>query len=174
MPIYWDQFTWEAFASLTTGAAAVAGAVLVGLRQVAITNRQTSILERQTSLEEVKIRVDLHERRMAVYDTAGSYLAAALREARPPSTDIDRKFQNARSDATFLFGPRVNGELKAIFTTMIRYEAAWKAIDRTRNTSNADDNDREHSLFEALERHYAGLATLFSEEMSLGSSYRQL
>jgi nucleoside permease NupC len=58
--IYWSSFIWEVFATLATGLAAVAAALVIGLRQmgiakdqVAIADRQSRILANQAHLEEL-------------------------------------------------------------------------------------------------------------------------
>ena len=58
-PIYWSAFSWEAFATLATGLAAVGGAVWILMRQ------QLS-LDRQVELQELKLRSDLFDRRFVV------------------------------------------------------------------------------------------------------------
>ena len=44
-PIYWNQFSWEAFATLATGILAVAAAAWVGYGQLKLQRRQTELLE---------------------------------------------------------------------------------------------------------------------------------
>lgn len=45
--IDWQSFTWEAFATLATGAAAVVAATLVGFRQIRLAHQQTELARRE-------------------------------------------------------------------------------------------------------------------------------
>jgi len=88
--IDWTAFTWEAFATLATGLAAVIAAFVVGLRQAAISQRQALILDRQVALAETALRGELYDRRIAIYDAVAESIERFLddiREGRPLDSD---------------------------------------------------------------------------------------
>jgi hypothetical protein len=65
--IYWSAFDWQAFATLATGLAAVAGAVWIGLKQTEI-SANTRNLQQENATADLKFReqnfrLDLFERR---------------------------------------------------------------------------------------------------------------
>lgn len=122
--IDWQEFTWEAFATLLTGLAAVVAAVIVGLRQaaiqreqVAVAARQTKILDRQTALAELTLRNDLFEKRHDVYRATKNLLIKAVQNGGWVSYNdsIRHDFLIAMDKATFLFRPSVKNDLQVIW-----------------------------------------------------------
>lgn len=99
-PIDWCAFTWEAFATLVTGLAAVGGATLVGLRQA--------------SLQGLDIRLQLFERRYEVLRGIEEYMAWAIQLRRVPPDELASDFLRARSDAAYLFSKPVVDQLRTL------------------------------------------------------------
>ena len=122
--IDWGAFTWEAFATLATGLAAVAGAVWVGSRQMniayaqtRISLKQTAILDRQNRLEESKLRAELFDRRMLVYEATADFLIN-LRDIRGQSAGVAERlqtFSQKMRESEFLFAPKVHRGLVEIW-----------------------------------------------------------
>ena len=78
-PIAWKEFSWEAFATLATGLAAVAGATWVGLRQLRISQRlietqQVQIdlasiaSDREYAMQQQEFRLALFEKRFQILE----------------------------------------------------------------------------------------------------------
>lgn len=161
-PIDLSAFSWEALATLLTGFMAVGGAIFIGHRQV-------RILDRQTALAELNTRIALHDQRMAVYLAARRYLGQIVTEAAPADNDEQRAFERAMGDATFLYGPEVNAELRAIYVAANNYRATWTMIRVTERKGGqaAEHNDREHRQFEILSNLLTHLAEAFAPELTL-------
>jgi hypothetical protein len=106
--IAWCDFSWEAFATLFTGLAAVGGAICVGLKQVAISRRQTAILERQVKLQAQSLRSDRFDRRYRVFEeTQNLILGVFGPDGDAPSYETSRPFLTAMGEARFLFDESV-------------------------------------------------------------------
>jgi hypothetical protein len=104
--IAWHDFSWEAFATLTTGVLAVAAAIVVGLRQL-------SILAAQARLEELKLRSDLYDRRYEVFQAARNWIGFVFRTGRAPDIQDEEfaDFMLGIQAARFLFSKKVVDEL---------------------------------------------------------------
>ncbi len=117
MAVYWDQLSWEAFATLATGFAAVIAATIIGLRQAKIASKQaeisgnqTEILKRQVALQEQTFRAELYERRMHIYNSAKSYYAACL-SFEPLSDGVQDGITESAGSAAFLFNEEFSDAL---------------------------------------------------------------
>ena len=136
--IDWHAFTWEAFATLVTGLAAVIGAVWIGLRQVAITRRQTKIADRQTSIlayqaeiADLAVRSDLFERRFEVYDRIDRFLTEASTGKFVREVLFDASLLSAQRTAKLIFPPQVYDGINELWQ---------KAYELSRANRTADDN----------------------------------
>ena len=170
MTVDWEAFTWEAFATLMTGASAVIGAVCIGIRQSAISHRQTEILHRQVSIEELRLRSELFDRRFAVYEATEAYLAHAIDIDGPPSRDIEQVFFDAKKRASFLFSATTQATLKEIATTGAELMSVGSKLRRTNHLDGTPDWDlsqRQQSCLEELSIHYENLAVAFGGDMQL-------
>jgi hypothetical protein len=172
LPIHWEEFSWEAFATLATGLAAVVAAFIVGRSQVAISRRQTEILERQVGLDALKLRSELFERRMVVYEATKDFLIAIIQHAREPDGSIWRAFILAVDQAKFLFRPATHAELLAIRDLCGRFFVANAAkaanFASTGKYGTPEEIDREHTLFLAINDRLTNLSDTFGDELSLG------
>ena len=110
-PIYWAEFSWEAFAALFTGIAAVGGAIYIGKRQTKIAERQTEILNRQTLLAEQELRIQLLEKRSACVAAMREITGAWNVNARF-SNDEHEKFRQLLWDAQILYPSAVADKIK--------------------------------------------------------------
>jgi hypothetical protein len=161
--------TWEAMAILLTGAGAVIGAVVVGLRQASISERQATISERQAEIQEhlgnieaLKVRADLFERRQVIYRATNDWLSYAYaygRVARPYAsaaeieveelTDeektIAKGFQIAVHDSRFLFRPAVHDALRGLraMGTALRRTDRSIASEKRRAERRGDEPNLE-------------------------------
>ncbi|MBI5941438.1 MAG: hypothetical protein HY859_13525 [Caulobacterales bacterium] len=97
-PIVLSDFSWEAFATLVTGALAVGGAVWIH-------RRQTLILDRQVEIEALKTRIELFDRRMKIVELHSKLLSRSFNEqTRLPHLAA---FMDARGSVPFLFDEAV-------------------------------------------------------------------
>lgn len=125
MLVDWAAFSWEAFATLLTGALAVGAAIWVGRRQFQIMNRQieisskqTEILERQSGLDELALRADLFDRRWAVYDATSRYVQIVMDGGRAPTRDENAAYREAIAQAKYLFSPAAFDRISEIAVKM--------------------------------------------------------
>ena len=83
-PMNLDYLSWEAFATLITGIAAVVAAYRVGRRQVEISARQADIQERLAGIEETKLKQSLHDARFQIIYATRRWRTATIRDGVPP------------------------------------------------------------------------------------------
>jgi hypothetical protein len=118
--IDWCAFTWQAFATLTTGFAAVVGATFIGLRQHALVREQAQIARRQAETAEssaitarLKLRADLFERRLEVHSAMLTYLKAALAKDQDKIWEATPELDKQLVHAKFLFSNDVTSQLES-------------------------------------------------------------
>lgn len=177
-PIYWTEFTWEAFSTLATGLAAVIAAVIVGLRQAGIADRQagisaqqTKILAKQVALDELKLRSDLFDRRAQVYQCTGRYIEAQITTADVPDVQTRNDFLMAMNSSRFLFNDGVHKSLKEIWDRTGKF-----GISKSRSNNKyakerdygKEDLDLQHAHLTWIAEMYGNLADVFGDEMKLG------
>ena len=170
MPINWSAFDWQSFATLATGALAVGGAVIVGLRQLRIAERQNAILTKQTDLAELTLRHDLFDRRAAIYDAASDYLGAILVHAAPPDQATDHAYIVAKRQAKLIFRPEVEARLDEIWRRGCAFRALHSVSRATyeREGHYGDGNpEREAAALTRFHEDIEGLVDLFGDEMRL-------
>lgn len=97
--IYWSEFSWEAFATLATGLAAVIGAYLLGARQL-----QMMDLER---------RAALFERRYSVLAGVHTFASYLMTSGSLPAPEDDAGLRIAMANAQFLFSDETVAKLRA-------------------------------------------------------------
>lgn len=110
MAINWGAFTWEAFATLVTGLAAVGAALVVAYRQA-------GIVERQVKLQEAELRNAVFDRRMDVYHKIRRYLSIVTQpnvyeRVKFYKQTID--FIEACNTVEFLFSHEMTVEIEAL------------------------------------------------------------
>ncbi|MFO0437668.1 MAG: hypothetical protein ACK5YD_03995 [Phenylobacterium sp.] len=175
--IDWIAFTWEAFATLATGAGAVAAAVVIGLRQsaiagrqAAIADRQSRILEKQVHLEELKLRSELFERRFAVYQATRSFCSVIMAHADEPEQKVQQEFLTALDQSKFLFRPSVHDDLKELWKRSCGFFATKSVMKHKYETTGdygQDNIDREYAYLNWLTERLDSLSELFGEEAKL-------
>lgn len=167
MPIYWDAFTWQAFATLVAGGAAVAGAVYISRRQTAITARQADIQAKQVELQSLQLRANLFDRRIKVYDATFEWLRVIAAEGYMPgehgrTTDAAREVEHAFYRAIYasklLFNKNVYDKLEALRKRAIE----WTQLKRN------DEHAKAGAIYEELLRLTENLDDFFGDELKLG------
>lgn len=180
--------SWEAFATMITGALAVYAAFRVGLKQVDIQNRQAKIQERLSAIEERKLRSDLFDRRIAVYEASAKWFAYFLTRGqvagRPtraqkaldstsdkprsvPGMDVSIAYLDAMLMSRFLFQPHVERALRAAWDASER----WSETARREGGGYNDEKQRQALLAETRNEIiliYDSLVDIFAPELQLG------
>ena len=171
--IYWSTFTWEAFATLATGAAAVGGAIWIGTKQAKIAQRQAEILSRQVEIAGLGIRTQLFDRRMKVYEATWDLIMAIIQPAAPASHAVEMAFVRAMSDARMLFSPAIEAELQSIWEDVVLFSAAPRAC-QAHDAAHGDygpEMEGEHARLDSIAARLETLPALFSNEMGFRTSF---
>jgi hypothetical protein len=161
-----SSFTWEAFATLFTGLAAVIAAY-------AVARRQTKIIERQLVLQELSFRSDAFDRRASVYNAIRHYISEILHSgtfSRPGFHHYERYIE-AVETVGFLFSQRLSLEIRALdeFVDEVLRHASYAEAPTNFDDSESWENAkavRDRKVIE-LRRRFTGLPSLFEREMSL-------
>lgn len=182
--------SWEAFATLATGIAAVIAAAFVGLRQAkilerqveiqeaqtAIQDRQVAILERQLGVENLRVRHDLFDERMRVYESFRAWLSDILVTGRvPPSgSALEVGMADALDRSRFLFGPDVHPALERVRKLSVSLEAhhnrpSWQRIDIGLPGRGPARDYEGARLMNDLKAAHASLSDIFGREMGLST-----
>lgn len=160
MSIDWASFSWEAFATLATGLAAVIAAGIIGFRQ-------SQIHDRQVALQEQELKVSLLEERLSVYDSVHDFFGYTLTHGRPADGSYERNYQMAMVKARFLFSDDLNDFLKQVWhkhcdfglhNTLSKADAAKNENERHENVKLASEDlkwfvekfGRLHKIFDEI------------------------
>lgn len=168
--------TWEAVAMLVTGIAAVGGAALVGRHQTVIQREQVAIQIRLAEIEHLKVKLDLFERRRAIFESTEQYLIAVIfHSASPfdflPDKDgelvgdkavVDR-FMRSKDQCRFLFRRNVYDDIACIHQMTIELEGLRKD-DGGLGVESKVYLKTKRRLLDALNN----LSNVFGDELSLG------
>jgi hypothetical protein len=169
--IHWDQFSWEAFATLATGFAAVIAAMIVGLRQSGIADRQAQILQTQVGLDSLKLRSDLFDRRFAVYEETRKLVIHVMAHAAKASQETEREFFLAVDKSIFLFHPAVHERLDDIWKKYNEFctvrSMMDESYDRTK-TYGQENIERKTQLLNFFHVTLANYHDVFGDELRLG------
>lgn len=168
---------WAAIIGLFGGFLALAGAVIVGLRQTAIlahqTDLQAKIASASLEVEQLKLRTDLFDRRFAVYEATRNWLLFTESNERPPGLkhwkegQLYRDFQAARDVARFVFPRNVFDTLEAI--RLLGNDLA-SVIHRMDKDDEVGPALEEHlRLMTDVRCHIDQMRDLFGAEMNLSS-----
>lgn len=171
--VYWEQFSWEAFATLGTGAMAVVGAVFIGLRQIGIAKRQSEITGRQVALAALSAKVEVFDRRWAVYDSTREFVSAIMRHAAEPDQQVQQAFLIGLNKAKFLFEPRVYCELKEIWDRSCQFFAVQSDSQHLFQTTGAygqENIEKRHAYLIWINSRLENLAAIFGAELRLSES----
>ncbi|MFY7838179.1 MAG: hypothetical protein ACOVQ0_18060 [Novosphingobium sp.] len=180
--IQWCEFDWPSFATLTSGLAAVIGAVVVGLKQVGIarrqadiTDKQADILDRQVKLEAAKLRADLFQRRLATFEATADFVfhITALPEQDEKAAARISLFAEKMRESQFLFeDPAVYKRLREIFErgNKARADRAIAQAYREEQRPDPDRVARQERLLKAAAWTLAELeelSELFRHDLSI-------
>ena len=176
--INWSGFDWQAFSTLATGALAVLGATIVGVRQTMISKRQNEILERQTELEELKLKSELYDRRMEVFDAVNTYIFDALYTMKY-DPEMEARFQQAYLKSKFLFRDSISRTIEEIAERGVHYiglKLALARLENLKDSATEEDlqslknvREREKKLSPVLVKYLEDLPQIFGHELQLGT-----
>lgn len=140
MTVYWSDFSWEAFATILTGIAAVGGAIWVGSKQV-------KLLDQQRIQTDTNLRIQLLERRGACISQMREVVNEWHREASlSPETWI--KFRDAFLEAQLLFSTALVSEMDAALNGLF-WGKRWydRAMDFHRRGKQAEADEKLSKSF---------------------------
>ncbi len=176
--IDWCGFTWQAFATLVTGFAAVGGATFVGLRQHGLVRRQAEIADRQAQTAEtaaltakLKLRADLFDKRMEIYHALKKYLKAALSSDLQKIWEATDELSAQLERATFLFSQGITKQLEdAIRNADELHDKKHERIDARAAGEDVTKHTNEIKLLRRnLRDQITNLAATLGDEMKLYS-----
>lgn len=148
--IYRKQFDWPSFATLATGAGALAGAVWVGLKQVEITQaqvgiakRQEMIMERQTDIQYLTLKSEMFDRRIAAYSDIRNHAMFIYRPGLEGHEEVLNNALRGLQSCNFVFNADVNMAAFHIFMQVEKYLTRKRTlIENNRlNISTVDPDD---------------------------------
>jgi len=151
--IYWSALSWEAFATLFTGIAAVAGATIVGWRQMRLLHRQIEITHLATDndrkIRQNELRLKLLERREGVIQIVRDSSAAF--QATVDLAGEERKaLWGAIQKSEFLFPPSLTDGLSHALISVHRLSAANKVQMNSRRNG---DVEKANKWLEKVQEH---------------------
>ncbi|MGA1809999.1 hypothetical protein VHN57_02350 [Sphingobium sp. WW5] len=157
-------FEWGDFATLATGAGAVAGAVWVGRIQTKISDRQTEILGHQVEIERISMRAELYDRRMKCFSDIVIF-SSNTGFSDENSTGITfRDFSIAVETVQFLFNDDIYGVAVNIRRHVMAYRTLkididnWDRFDATEREDQIRRSKRSAAAARAMVEDFAKLA----------------
>ena len=127
--INWCAFSWEAFATLATGLAAVVAAWRVGRKQV-------MILDRQTAIQEQTLRSELFDKRFHVYRQARALLEYARFNIQPAPEELHNAYLQGMLESRFLFDDKVYSHLVKLRSDVSNFDRAAMELQDEMLTKN--------------------------------------
>jgi hypothetical protein len=160
--IDWCAFTWEAFATLAAGLAAVIAAWRLGKRQIAIQ-------EKQLYLQAQSLKSELFERRLQNYETVRDLLNNILSTPDDIDPHLQSRFFVALREARFLFSANVYERLDEIWSLCVDLNAL--ALQERQEISlnghaGVELPQKKHDAYLAVNEKYKTLHETYAE-MSL-------
>lgn len=141
--IYWSAFSWEAFATLATGLAAVLGAYRLGGRQI-------DILSRQTAMQESQIKISIFERRMDVFRAVERLIYETIAACGAVDDEVEKGFFIAQQEARFLFEKDTTVLLKQVWENYLQLKVYSRVMNEEFEQSNHYGQENIDKKYEAL------------------------
>lgn len=120
--------SWEAFATLFTGVAAVGGAMMIG-------RNQQKIIEGQAEIERLTLDASLFERRLKIVDSFNKLRRSLKWRASDPD-DALAEFAKESEVAVFLFPMATADLISEIWGVATKLVSARKGMDEEVNEGN--------------------------------------
>ncbi len=119
----------------------------------------------QHKLSKDKFKLDLFEKRFAVYQGVRRFLSQILQNSLPDK-DTFMEFAISTQEAAFLFDPKVSNYIDSIRTKALKIETVHKKHE---NLGPCDEKsrlvDKEHEIFEDLVNDLRTLDHIFMPDM---------
>ena len=151
-----DYMSWEAFATLFTGIAAVAGAVVIGWRQ-------QRIIQGQAEIERLTLDASLFDRRLKIVDSFNKLRQSLKWRASDPSEAL-ADFAKASEVAVFLFPMTTADLISEIWSVATKLVSARTGMDEEASEGN------KKAIYEAMyrpaEEHFDKLTIKFFSELA--------
>ncbi len=160
----------QAIATLLTGFAAVAGAVIVARKQAVIAERQTKILAEQARIEAMKLRHELFDRRVKIYDACREFILWTMGDMLRGEANLWAEIGAARRDARFLFPPSVERAINEFIgkaTEVLETTYAMNKEYENKKEFRQEDIDRRHAAVLWLGEQLHNLDEMFGDELKL-------
>jgi hypothetical protein len=172
---------WAAFIGFAGGLAALVGALIVGSRQIGIQERQTKVVEATLGLEELTVKAQLFEKRLAVYDAARAFVREIVVSNHVPGwgssnetrqVKLDADFREAMDRSRFLFRPSVSKNLAHIWRLANEFHFH---VPSPGPADESEDEKNSREVQEIVRKHAHFLAVLdtmsdiFGDELVLSS-----
>ena len=127
--------SWEAFATLLTGAAAVLGAVSVGKRQVSLQEKQTELIRLQAESERefrrTEIKLNLLNRRADLISLTREVSQTFIQNGRLEREDLS-KLIRAMNEAQLIFPKEFYGVLENVLGNAFRSQSKFRLSESRR------------------------------------------
>jgi len=157
--------SWEATATLITGLAAVIAAGWIGNKQNKILKKQTAISKQMSLLEEHKIKIDLFDRRMAIYVASREWLEAWKLDQNTPNESAQLAFVKAKDEVGFLFDEKLKHHLDSWWSEA---EARRQAIEGAANGIQPENQfEQIDGSKAAMEEALESLPTVFKPYLNI-------
>ena len=125
--IVWNQFSWEAFATLVTGLAAVCAAYRLGKKQIAIQ-------EAQIRIQEQSLKADIFERRFQVYGRVRNFITDLVQHGNPQFIEFENDLLLAELESKFLFTAHTTNGINKIWKNFNQ----WKVLKNEQDSSQSE------------------------------------
>lgn len=165
---------------LIGGLLAVAAAVVVGLRQSEILTRQTDVANRMAEVEELRLKSELYDRRIAVYTGVSQMIEFVQGHGRTPrdkttgrlglgknEAEIVNQFYAALSSAHFLFPSATNQELHNIAAMLFALDHHNEAFAKLGEAKPEETESQMSARIEEMNRIKSDRFDLISQFMEL-------
>lgn len=171
-----DYLSWEAFATLVTGALAVLAAAFVGLRQAEIQRRQAEIQHRQATTVGYAHRLNLFERRLAIFQAIQNYVTQFIRDRHGPYVgEVYEAYRKSVQLARFVFPESVWREVLRIDQLMREHDAQRSIAeqpfredwDKAQAIEASEARRRSNQTFKDVLVAYEALPKTFGSALSL-------
>lgn len=134
----------------------------------------TSIAWQQWKTNQLKLELDLYDRRLKVYEEVRQILSIIVRDAKASYDDL-LKFRRAVSEADFLFGPEIPAHVEEIYQRGVKLQY-WSGqyCDYTQSKPDGYDHqevcDGMHAELEWLSAQFEPAHQKFKKYLNVGKT----
>ena len=151
--VLWSAFTWEAFATLFTGLAAVVGAVYIGHRQLRIS--------------ELTVRTELFDKRFEYYKLFEKYLSAVRSTEGEISLELQNEFLAESRKAELIFPTKITPEIDEIWNKGFEYKDLQEDLASQDSAKSDAARGRRKEIRADLDAAYKRFQEIASKQIRL-------